>query len=544
MKVIAGLLGFMLLSAAAADHPPAKGPSPAGFLEGLSNLHHPVSTKNGVAQRFFDQGLQLIYAFNHDEARRSFERAAELDPDLAMAHWGIALAVGPNYNLDAETQALKTAYKAIQKAVKLSAKAAEPERDYIQALAQRYAADPTTADKKTLALAYSKAMGELSRKYPDDLDAATLYAESMMNLRPWELWSADGKPAEGTDEIIAVLESVLRRNPDHIGANHYYIHAVEASPTPERALAAADRLGNLAPGAGHLVHMPSHIYIRLGDYAAAAKANAKAVAVDREYIHKHKVHGVYAMMYYSHNMHFLAVAHAMQGRYKDARKAADELVAHIGPQVKHMPTMESFLPTPILIDVRFSRWKEVLAAPAPDAKLVGTKTIWHFARGLALLSGSKLEDANCELEAGRELLKTIPEDATFGDRNKARQVLSIPEGILAARLAVARKETDAAVALLHKAIAAEDSLAYMEPADWYLPVRETLGGVLLLAGKAAEAEKVFREDLERNRRNGRSLLGLRESLKRQGKTYAADMVDQQFRAAWRNAEVALRIEDL
>lgn len=543
MKSLAMFFSLFACSLALTDHPPA-GDRQAALLDGLGIIHHPVSTKNADAQKFFDQGLRLLYAFNHDEARRSFARAAELDPKLAMAHWGMALAVGPNYNLDAQEAELKAAYASLQKAVELSKDAPEPEGDYVKALAKRYAADPKNADKKKLALAYKEAMGELAKKYPDDLDAATLYAESAMNLRPWELWSNDGKPAEGTEEILAVLESVLRRNPDHTGANHYYIHAIEASPFPERGLAAAQRLETLAPAAGHLVHMPSHIYIRVGDFDRAARANEKAAAVDHAYIEKYKVQGVYPMMYYNHNLHFLAVAHAMQGRFADAKKAADRLAHHVGPHVKDMPMLEFFLPTPILIQVRFARWDDILELPEPDVKLPITRALRHFARGTAFTFRDKLPEAEKELAALRDLRKSIPEDTPYGDRNKAPKVLVIPENILAARIAAAGKDAKSARDHLEKAIAAEDALNYIEPADWYLPVRETLGALLLQTGDPAAAEKVFRADLEKNRRNPRALFGLMESLKAQGKTYAAGMVRQEFETAWRNAQDKnLRLEE-
>ena len=279
------------------------------LMAGMGAVHHPVSTTDAEAQRFFDQGLAFIYGFNHDEALRSFKRAAELDPQLAMAHWGVALALGSNYNLQADARQQRAAYEAIQKARALAAKASEHERAYIEALSRRYANDPQP-DPQKLAVDYKNAMSDLVGRYPDDADAATLYAESMMNLRPWKLWTADGKPAEGTEEIIRVLEGVLRRNPDHTGANHYYIHAVEASPAPERALPSAARLERLAPAAGHLVHMPSHIYIRTGDYEAAAKSHADAILADRTYIEKSGAQGVYPMMYYNHNIHFLASAFA------------------------------------------------------------------------------------------------------------------------------------------------------------------------------------------------------------------------------------------
>src|SRR5215204_3537230 len=290
--------------------------------DGLGNIDHPVSTNNPEAQKFFNQGLAYIYAFNHAESIKSFKRAAELDAGLAMAYWGAALALGSNYNATADASQLKEAYATLQKAVELAPKATEIERGYIMALAKRYSADGTQSDRAKLGQDYRSAMQELVKKYPDDLDAAVLYAESMMNLRPWQLWSLDGKPAEGTLEIIAVLEGVMRRNPNHTGANHYYIHAVEASTTPERALPSAARLGKIAPKAGHLVHMPSHIYNRTGDYGEAAQANVDAIAADREYITKTGAQGLYTMMYYNHNIHFLAAASAMKGRYADSIKSA------------------------------------------------------------------------------------------------------------------------------------------------------------------------------------------------------------------------------
>jgi tetratricopeptide (TPR) repeat protein len=527
-----------------ADHPSDKQRVPTVIMEGLSNLHHPVSTKNAEAQKFFNQGFRLIYAFNHDEALRSFKRAAELDPGLAMAYWGMALAVGPNYNVDAEEAQLKDAYAAIGKAQTLVKAAPRHEQDYVAALAKRYAADPKSADKKKLALAYKEAMGELAKKYPDDLDAATLYAESAMNLRPWDLWTHDGKPADGTVEILAVLEGVLRRNPNHIGACHYYIHAIEASPYPERALGPADRLGKLAPAAGHLVHMPSHIYIRLGDFPAAARANEKAAAADRAYLEKSKAQGIYPMMYYSHNLHFLAVANAMQGRYADAKKAADALAAHVGPHAKDMPMLEFFLPTPILVQVRFQRWDDILASAAPDEKLTITRALWHFARGLAFAAKSDSKQAANELDAFRKIHEAMAEDLPYGSRNLAKKVMDIPGSMLQARLAMAQKDIKAAVAHLEKAAAVEDGLNYIEPADWHIPAREALGALYLRTGAANLAEKVFRADLENNRRNPRSLFGLLESLKAQGNSADAEFVRQELDEAWRNADGReLRVED-
>jgi tetratricopeptide (TPR) repeat protein len=524
----------VLAGLACADHPPAKTAGPATLLPGLGKHQHPVSTRNPEAQKFFDQGLTLLYAFNHDEAARSFARAAELDPDLAMASWGLALVRGPNYNLDADDEQWKSAYAALQKALKLAPKAPEPERDYIRALAKRYGPDPK-ADRMKLAVAYKEAMGALSRKYPDDLDAATLYAESAMNLRPWKLWSPDGKPAEGTEEILAVLESVLRRNPDHPGANHYYIHAIEASPYPERGLPCAHRLKTLAPAAGHLVHMPAHIYMRVGDYDAAARANAQAAAADEAYFKLRPVKGAYPMMYYPHNIHFEAVAHCFQGRQADAQKAADKLAAKVAPHVDAMPMLEGFLLVPVFVRVRFQRWDDLLASSAPDAKRKATRAAWHFARGLAHLSRKQLKQAEEERSAFLALKKTIPEDAKLLDWNTAQNLLGVAEKVLDAKLAVARGETGRAVELLREGVKREDALQYGEPPDWFLPVRETLGAVLLAEGKAAEAEKVFRAGLAQHRRSGRCLLGLRESLSAQKRDHAARLIDQEFRAAWRRA---------
>jgi tetratricopeptide (TPR) repeat protein len=544
MRTMPLVLAWLLCGAALPGQHPTPDKKPAVLLDGLGSVHHPVSTNNAQAQQFFDQGLRLLYAFNHEEAHRAFARAAEVDPQLAMAHWGMALAVGPNYNLDAEETQLKAAYASIDQAQKLAKNAPMHERAYIAALATRYAADPKKADKHRLALAYKQAMGELTRRYPDDLDAATLYAESAMNLRPWELWGKDGKPAPGTEEIIAMLESVLRRNPDHTGANHYLIHAVEASPFPERALAAADRLRDLAPAGGHLVHMPSHIYIRVGDFAAAARANEKAAAVDHAYITRFGVKGVYPMMYYSHNLHFLAVAHCFQGRYADAKKAADKLSAHVGPHVDAMPMLEFFLPTATLVQVRFRRWDDILATPEPDGKRTIVRCIRHYARGLAFIAQGKTKDARAELAAFTKLHGAMPEDLKYGDRNVANHVLRIPARALEARILLAHQEHAQAIDLFMKAVAVEDDLNYIEPAGWYLPVREQLGAAHLGQKKAAEAEKVFRADLERNRRNPRSLYGLMESLKAQGKTYEAQCVQQEFQAVWRNADGAeIRIED-
>ncbi len=516
---------------------------PVTLMSGLGSLHHPVTTTNPEAQRFFDQGLALVYAFNHEEAARSFKRAAELDPQMAMAYWGVALALGPNINLDVDPEHEKAAHDAAQKALSLAARVSANERAYIEALARRYsiALDP---DLKKLAADYKQAMGELVKAYPDDLDAATLYAESAMDLRPWQLWTADGKPAPGTEEIVAVLESVLHRNPNHSGAIHYYIHAVEASPNPDRALGYAARLGALTPNAGHLVHMPAHIYERLGDYEAAAQSNKDAAAADRSYIESSGAQGIYPLMYYTHNLHFLAIANSMEGRFADALAAAKQLEAMASPHVKEMPMLEGYMTVSPLLLVRFRRWDDIEKLAQPDASFKSTNAIWHFARGFTLATKGDIARAQTEYRALLDAEKAVPADAlSAAGLNPASKVLAVADNVLKARIASARQDNKTAIELLRSALETEDSLAYEEPPSWFLPVREFLGGALMKSGDYAGAEQVFRADLERNRRNGRSLFGLMQSLKAQKKDYAAALVQRQFDAAWKNADTKLTIED-
>ncbi|HEX7771312.1 MAG TPA: tetratricopeptide repeat protein, partial [Pyrinomonadaceae bacterium] len=509
---------------------------------GLGDIHHPVTTNNPEAQKFFNQGLAYIYAFNHEEAVKSFKQAAQLDPQLAMAHWGIALAMGSNYNVPADGPALLEAYANLQKAIELAPKASEHERDYINALSKRYSKD-LNADKHQLEVAYKNAMGELAKKYPDDLDAATLYAESMMNLRPWKLWTLDGKPEEGTLESVSVLEGVLRRNPNHSGANHYYIHAVEASNNAERALPSADRLGKIAPKAGHLVHMPSHVYIRTGDYFAAAKSNVDAIAVDREYITKSGNNGLYPAMYYNHNIHFLAAASAMNGRYADSIKSARELEANVKPALKAMPMLEMFAPYPLVSMTRFGKWDEILKEPKPDPSHKILTAFWHFARGSAYVGSKQIAKAEAELAALRAVNKSMtPEVRVFN--NAAADVTKIGELELEGKIELARGNKQAGIDLLNKAVAAEDATYYAEPADWDLPVREVLGGVLLLHGENKAAERVFRDEILRRPRNGRALFGLAESLRKQGKEGAAKSVQVEFEKAWQHADTKLSVESL
>jgi len=518
------------------DHvAPAKAKS-ATLMTGYGNWHHPVSTKNAQAQAFFDQGLRQIYAFNHDEAARSFQRAAELDPKLAMAYWGIAEAVGPNYNDPASEDRFAQAHAAIAKAETLAAEASESDKAYIAALAKRFPSDPK-ADLRAASEQYRDAMRDVVKRFPDDLDAATLFAESGMNLHPWGLWHTDGTPEQGTEEIVATLESVIRREPNHLGAIHYYIHTVEASNSPERALAGANRLAQLAPAAGHIVHMPAHIYIRTGDYQAALQTNQKAALADQAYIKTGAAEGIYSMMYYSHNLHFIAMAAAMNGNYLESRRGAQLLAANVGPHVKEMPPLGGFMTVPLAVEVRFHKWNEILKTPQPDPSMQTATVFWHFARGLALAGTGKLDEAEAEHKIAAEAEEKTPPDAIFQMpiNNKTKDILKIAENVLGAKISLAKNDMDATVNQLRIAVATQDLLKYDEPQDWFYPVRESLGAVLLKIGDNAGAEEVFRADLERNPRNPRSLFGLEQALKAMDKAYDAGFVRQQFDANWKGA---------
>ena len=541
MKVLILILVLVLTSISFAQHGHSSNngtEKPKVWLEdGLGSIDHPVSTKNAEAQKYFNQGLAYMYAFNHAEGINSFKHAAELDPNLAMAFWGIALGLGSNYNVTADEAALAEAYANLQKAIALAPKASQAERDYIDALTKRYSKDPK-ADQKALAANYRTAMGELVKKYPDDLDAATLYAESMMNLKPWQLWSLDGKPAEGTLEIIAVLEGVLKRNPNHTGANHYYIHAIEASPTPDRGLAAAMRLGGLAPSAGHLVHMPSHIYLRTGDWEEAVKSNDLAIEADRNYQLKSGSRGLYMMMYYNHNIHMLAASHAANGNYAASIKAANDLATNVGPNVKAMPMLEMFMPYPIIANVRFHKWNEALAYPKPAEHMLTTIAHWHFARGMAFAEQRKTADAEKELAALRETAAKIPPTAALFT-TPVNVALKVADELLAGEIALSKGDRKAAIALMRQAAASEGKVNYAEPRDWDIPVREWLGRSLMMDGQYSEAEKAYREETVLTPRNGRALFGLAEALRKQGKTSAADLVQKEFEANWMKADTKL-----
>jgi tetratricopeptide (TPR) repeat protein len=534
---------FAALAAAQHEHHPSANSQPAKPMAGLGNHHHPVSTTNAEAQKFFDQGFALIYAFNHEESAKAFQRAAELDPKLAMAWWGYALAVGPNYNEPAVDPArMKAAVEAMDKAKSLAGSASEPERAYIDALATRFTLAPNP-DVKQLGTAYSEAMKGVYERLPDDPDAAVLYADSLMNVQPWQLWDKAGKPLGNTAEIVRILEATLKRWPDHVGANHLYIHAVEASRTPDRANVSAGRLGKLAPGAGHLVHMPSHIYIRTGEYEAAAKSNTEAAAVDRAYIKATGANGAYPAMYYSHNLHFLAESYSRAGNYKQALAAALQLEANVKEHIGAMPMVEGFLPFPSFVQLRFGKWQEALQRPEPPKEQRVAHVFWQYARGMALAGLGRVSAAQEAQAAMVAEAKGLPGETPFG-LNSAASILEIARHVLAAKIATAQHRPDAALESWRQAVAAEDALNYDEPPGWYYPVRESLGAALLEAGRAAEAETVFREELANNPGNGRSLFGLRASLEAQKKTAEAKAAGKEFAKAWRRADTRLQIASL
>ena len=540
---------LFLLSLFSADprqhdaHGPAAA-KPTVVTPGLGRLHHPIATRSAEAQQFFDQGLTLVYAFNHDEAVRAFRRAAELDSSSPMPHWGIALALGPNINLDVDPAREKAAYDEVHRAHVLASTAPPNERAYVEALVTRYSNDPQ-ADLKALAVHYKDAMRDLIRQYPNDLDAATLYAESLMDLHPWLLWSADGKPAEGTEEIVAALESVLRRDSTHIGATHYYIHAVVASRTPDRALASAKRLETLVPAAGHLVHMPAHIYMRTGNYDGAVTSNAKAAEVDRAFIKANGAEGVYPSMYYNHNLDFLASAAMMSGQFKEAKAAADLVVANVTPILGEMSMLEPFGAKTMYVLLRFARWNDVLALPVPDPKHTLLTAALHFGRGVAHAALAHVAAAEQERAAYLVARKAIAPDTDWG-YNKAKDMLAVTDAVLDAWLARAKRDDAACIDAWKAAVLAEDMLNYNEPPDWFYPTRESLGMALTRVKQFDRAEQVFREDLTHNPRSARSLYGLWQTLlatRKPSEKGAVAAAEKQFREAWKHADVTLRVED-
>ena len=532
------VLACTWLPATAHDTGPPTTP-PVALDPGLGLLHHPVSTRNAKAQAYFDQGLKLVFAFNHEAAIQSFERAAQLDPNLAMAYWGIALALGPNINHPMDAEAHKAAYTALQKATVLAPKASVADQAYIDALSKRYSASGD-ADVMALQIAYKDAMKALVQRYPNDNDAAVLYAESLMDLNPWKYWQPDGMPAEGTLEIVAVLEHVLTRQPTHIGANHYYIHAVEASTHPEKALASAKRLETLAPSAGHLVHMPAHTYIRTGNYLDAARVNRDAARADERLAKAGSPAPFYLIGYYGHNLHFLAISNAFAGNSSGAIAAANKLYDVEAPRIKEVPFVDPFLFTPALMLVQFGRWDDVLALPEPAFEAPISTAIWHLARALAFAGKGRIEDAQAERAKFIDAAGTLTKTMEYGN-NDAAALAAVARPYLDGRLAMMAGDNAGAIAFLQQAVTAEDALAYDEPPGWYLPSRNALGVALVRAGDFAAAEQVFREELVVHPESGRALFGLRTALFGQGRDKDAAALDQRIRRAWRGADVELSV---
>lgn len=532
---------FPFVTALAADPPPSAPPATrpadrgAPLFDNLGHYHKAITTRSERAQRYFDQGLTLIYAFNHAEAARSFGEAARLDPTCAMAWWGIALSYGPNINKPMDPADNPKAWEALTKARELATGVSEPERAYIDALSKRYAEHPPE-DRAPLDRAYADAMRELALRYVDDPDAATLFAESLMDLSPWDYWTKEARPKPETREMLAALERVIGQHTDHPGANHYYIHAVEAVE-PAKALASADRLLHYAPGAGHLVHMPAHIYLRLGLYREASLANELASQADQSYIAQCNAQGFYPATYYPHNVHFLWYTNAMEGRSQASLAAAAEIARHAG-HIK-LSEAERLAPLVSLVQVRFGRWDDVLAQPAAPDDQRFAAAMSHYTRGLAFAAKGQAEAADAELAALRGVADG-PDAASLDNPHlPAASLLRIAAHDLAGEAALRKGDHGRAIEELTKAVELEDALPYMEPPFSYIPMRHGLGAALLAAGRAADAEKVYREDLRRNPNNGWSLFGLSEALRARGNAEAAEAVRAQFQQAWIRADVKI-----
>ena len=518
-------------AAPAADAPP--------LFEGLGTHSRKVTTTNPAAQKYFDQGLAFLFAFNHDEAIRAFKYAAELDPDCAMAHWGVAIASGPHYNKpDLPPDRAKQAWDSLQKAGAKAKTAPAVDQALIEALAARYA-ESEPADRKPLDEAFAAAMKAAWERFPDDGDIGALYAESMMDLRPWALWTTDGKPQPGTEQIVATLETVLKKHPDHPLALHLYIHAVEASPNPAKAEQAADRLRRLEPALGHMVHMPSHIDIRRGRWQDAVEANERAIKADGDYAKTVPGQQFYRM-YMAHNRHMLAFAAMMQGQSAKALASVRAMAAGVPPQwaaePKNAAIVDGYLAAPLEVMKRFGRWDDILAEPEPPEIFPIARAMRHELRGVAYAAKGKVAEARDEQKLFREAMKKVPEEARFGN-NTAADLFAVAADALEGEILVREGKLNEAVAALRSAAAKETQLRYSEPPDWVVPVKHALGAWLLKAGKPVEAEAVYRADLAKWPANGWSLFGLAASLEAQGKSAEAVAVRKAFEAAWKRADV-------
>jgi len=517
----------------------------APLFKGMGDYHRPITTRDAGAQRYFDQGMVLAFGFNHAEAIRSFRAAQKLDPQCAMCVWGEALATGPNINVTSKGKAImspadrKAAYAAAQKAISLQPNASDVERALITALATRYDGKEDS-DRDPQDRAYATAMKLVVERFPNDDDAASMYAEAWMNTMPWDYWSASGQPKPETVEVLSALERIIARSPRHPLALHLYIHATEASKTPGLAEKAADTLATLVPGAGHLVHMPAHTYWRVGRYHDASEVNVKAAAVDEAYIKQCNAQGFYPASYYPHNIHFLWAASTMEGRSQVALEAARKVAANVRlEQIKDFPTVEYFKTIPLVALVQFGRWQEILNEPVPDAGLDYFAAIRHYARGVALARTGRLADARAERAALVPLRDSVK--VTFLDTNDlpATTLLKIADALLQGEIALAENATGAAIRHFQTAVQTQDSLPYMEPPFWYYPTRQSLGATLMRAKRYAEAEAVYRKDLEGYPHNGWSMFGLAQSLEAQGKTKDAAELREMFGHVWARADVTL-----
>ena len=542
-----GLLAVTLLAAAGlpnrdagvvAGQEPRSAEALAPELSGLGTIHMPVTTAVPKAQRFFDQGIRLLYAFNHQEARRAFQEAARLDPQLAMAQWGVALTLAPNLNAPMSPESARAAYAAIQAARRHAGNGSARERALIDALATRFAAD-TAAPRPPLDRAYADAMAKVSASHPQDADVQTLYADAVMNTMPWDYWQKDGAPKAETAVISAVLERMIAAYPDHAGAHHYYIHLLEASNTPERAEASADRLGALMPAAGHLVHMPAHIYLRVGRYADAAEANVRAIAADEDYLAQCQAQGLYPVSYYPHNLHFLWAAATFEGRSQVAIDAARQVAAKVPHHHAGALSWTADFPvTPWLAYARFGRWQDMLTEPKPPVSEPYATGIWHYARGLAFVARGQTPRAESEIAALTALLDHQAFRTTLKDLPLLTN-LQIASRLLRGELAARTRRFDDAIQVVSDAVAIEDGIPYNEPPVWHHPPRQVLGAILLEAGRAKDAEAAYRADLARFRENGWSLFGLEQSLRAQGRADEAGVVRSRFEKAWARADVML-----
>jgi tetratricopeptide (TPR) repeat protein len=500
----------------------------AQLFDNLGNYHHPISTQVPLAQRYFDQGLTLAYGFNHSEAERSFREAARLDPNCAICYWGVALVLGPNINAPMKVHAIPKAWGALQKAIALSDKANNQERAYIQALAKRYSIFPFPKRSK-LDVAYANAMRELVKRYPDDLDAATLFAEAVMDTTPWKYWDDSGNPMPEGKEMMATLESVLERNPNHPGANHFYIHAVEAE-RPELGLPAANRLAHLIPGLGHLLHMPSHIYIQVGRYHDAVIANQRAIAADQDYVTQSEPTEFYRMAYMAHNTQFLWAAAMLAGERQVAIDAAYQTAGMIDHKSRQKSEkVQRYSSLPLYTFVQFQMWDKILAQPAPKSKQLYATGVWHYARGMAMTAKGQLAKAARELESLQAIAATkVSRKTPFWENGQ--KIINIASQVLAGKLEAQQGNYEQAVAHLETAVELKGN-PRGEPTPWYFPVRQSLGAVLLETGRLAEAEQVYREELKIYPNKGWSLSGLAKTLQAQGKTEEAKAIQKRLESA-------------